>query len=110
MTAYERTIQLSEARIGMRLARDTGATPGQTLMTKGTILDAENLASMGSHGILEVWIMNTSPLQVDGPVSNPAPSQTKKSRLNQLFRQSTGLGDEARLLELLTQYKSGNPP
>lgn len=110
MTTCERQIHLSEAQIGMQLARDVGSTAGPTLIALGTILDGDDIASLSRHGILEIWITHPSPLQIDGPVSNPAPNQTKECRLNQLFRQSTGFGDEVRLLELLTQYKSGNPP
>lgn len=108
MTACERLIRLSEAQDGMQLARPVGAAMGSILMTEGCLLTRENITSLSRRDVQEVWITVSDAVSPSAQDSNDNSRQVDESRLNHLFRQSTGIGDGVFLLELLKRYKSRN--
>ena len=110
MTTNERQIRLSEALNGMQLARPVGAATGPILMTEGSILDTESIVSLSRRGVQAVWISNSGAVTPSAQDSDANPCQTTESRLDQLFRQSTGNSEGVILLELLKRYKSRNSP
>jgi hypothetical protein len=109
MTACERQIRLSEAQDGMQLARPVGATTGPILISEGAILDSKSIASLNRRGIQKIWITNSGTVSPSAQDNNVDSRHADESRLNQLFRQSTGIGDGVFLLELLKRYKGRNP-
>jgi len=86
MTAAYQLMPLADVRSGMVLSDVVRDERGNVLLSKGVVLTATLIASLGRHGIEALAIVAAQDADADAPPPAPPDHAAIQARLDHLFR------------------------